>query len=198
MEFDTIYHEHIYYLSLKPLVNLFEKHGMALFDVKRTKMHGGSIRFFVGNAKFDKEKSVTGLMSLEEKFGIDKRKTYEEFAFKVLKLKIKLKDLLNHLKTSGKSIIGYGAPAKGNTLLNYVGIGDEILDYIVDNNSLKQGLYTPGKKIPVFSPDKILKKRPDYMLILAWNFANEIMEHQKGYKESGGKFIIPIPEPKII
>ena len=198
MEFDTIYHEHIYYLAIKPLISLFKKHSMELFDVKRTKMHGGSIRFYVTKGKFKKEKRVSDLVSLEEKLELGKRKAYEDFSSKALKLKVKLNDLLGKLKMSGKTIAGYGAPAKGNTLLNYTGVGNEILDYIVDKSPLKQGLYTPGKRIPIFSPDAILKKRPDYILILAWNFADEIMRQERAYKEKGGRFIIPIPEPKII
>lgn len=198
MEFDTIYHEHIYYLAVKPLLLLFKSHGVNLFDIKRTKMHGGSIRFFVGNGKYKKEKSVDELLFLESKMGLGKRMAYDDFASKVVKLKIRLNDLLGRLRMAGHSIAGYGAPAKGNTLLNYTGLGNEILDYIVDKNALKQGLYTPGKRIPIFSPDVLLKERPDYMLILAWNFADEIMENLKKYKERGGKFIIPIPGPKII
>lgn len=198
LEFDTIYHEHIYYLSLKPLIKLFKKHDLEIFDVKRTNMHGGSIRFFVGNNNFEIKDRVKELISLEEKMGFDKVEVYEDFSNKVLNFKEKLYNLLIELKKSGHSIAGYGAPAKATTLLNYLGIGKEIIDFIADKSPLKQDLFMPGNKIPIFSTDKILKENPDYLIILAWNFADEIMKQNEEYKKNGGKFIIPIPDPKII
>lgn len=199
-EYDTIYHEHVSYLSLIPLVTFFKKYGLKIFDVKRTNIHGGSIRIFASrtNAKFKETKELSDLLSLEKRLGLDTIKPYSNFALNVQKSRVKLLELLYELKSDGKKIIGYGAAAKGNTLLNYCNIGQDILDYIADKSPLKQGKYTPGTNIPVVSPDKILDDNPEYMLILAWNFADEIIKEQYKFKERGGKFIIPIPEAKII
>ncbi|OIQ05295.1 MAG: methyltransferase [Candidatus Altarchaeum sp. CG12_big_fil_rev_8_21_14_0_65_33_22] len=199
-EYDTIYHEHVSYLSLIPLVKFFGMYGFKIFDVKRTKIHGGSIKIFASgiNSKFKETKNLSELLLLEKKLGLDSIKPYLDFALNVQKSRVKLLELLYKLKLEGKKIIGYGAAAKGNTLLNYCNIGTDILDYIVDKNPLKQGKYTPGTNIPVVRPDRILKDHPDYMLILAWNFADEIMKEQHKFKKIGEKFIIPIPEAKII
>jgi len=199
-EYDTIYHEHVSYLSLIPLVKFFGMYGFKIFDVKRTKIHGGSIRIFASgiNAKFKEKKNLSELLLLEKNMGLDTIKPYLDFALNVQKSRVKLLELLYKLKLDGKKIIGYGAAAKGNTLLNYCNIGADILDYIADKSPLKQGKYTPGTNIPVVHPDRILENHPDYMLILAWNFADEIMKEQHKFKERGGKFIIPIPEAKII
>ena len=199
-EYDTIYHEHVSYLSLIPLVKFFGMYGFKIFDVKRTKIHGGSIRIFASgiNAKFKETKNLSELLLLEKNMGLDTIKPYLDFALNVQKSRVKLLELLYKLKLDSKKIIGYGAAAKGNTLLNYCNIGHDILDYIADKSPLKQGKYTPGTNIPVVHPDRILENHPDYMLILAWNFADEIMKEQYKFTERGGKFIIPIPEAKII
>ncbi|MFB6225221.1 MAG: methyltransferase C-terminal domain-containing protein, partial [Candidatus Paceibacteria bacterium] len=140
---------------------------------------------------------IARLIHLEEVKNLDKVSTYKSFAHKVEKLKTELVNLLSKLKRSGHTIAGYGAAAKGNTLLNYYGIGNDILDYIADQNTLKQGLYTPGTHVRVVSPKKIYQDTPDYIVILAWNFAQEIMKQQSDFRESGGKFILPVPEVRI-
>ncbi len=199
-EYDTIYHEHVSYLSMIPIVKFFDMYGFKIFDVKRTKIHGGSIRIFASkiNSKFKETKKLSELLLLEKNIGLDTIKPHLDFALNVQKSRVKLLELLYKLKLEGKKIIGYGAAAKGNTLLNYCNIGADMLDYIADKSPLKQGKYTPGTNIPVVSPDRILENHPDYMLILAWNFAEEIMKEQHKFKERGGKFIIPVPEAKII
>lgn len=198
--FDTIYHEHVSYLSICPLRSLFKRFNMEIFNVEKTDSHGGSIRVYVKKAESNRKKnsSVQEFTRNEERLGLRKLSTYKKFAKKIDKNKIELNKILKKLKSDRKTIIGYGAPAKGNTLLNFFKIGRETLDYIIDDSRYKQGLYTPGMHIPVVSPDRILKDNPDYILILAWNFANPIMKKLDAYKKNGGKFIVPVPEPKII
>ena len=193
-EFDTIYHEHVYYLLIKPLKYLFGMHGMELFDAERTKIHGGSIR----KNKRKINRNINDLLELEKKKGFHDISTYTRFAKDIIRLKKELTQLLGKLKREGNKICGFGAPAKGNTLLNYMKIGRSTLDYIVDNSHYKQNLFTPGTKIPVLHPSRLLSDKPDYLLILAWNFADEIIEEQKEFARSGGKFIIPIPKPIVV
>ncbi len=198
--FDLVYHEHLSYWAVSPLVKLFNRFNMTIFDVQKVNSHGGSIRVFVKKSKgnFKIEKSVSEFVESEKKMRLNKVSTYINFGKLVLQNKMELVTLLTKVKLSDKKIIGYGAPAKGNTLLNYFKIGSEILDYIIDDSPLKQGLYTPGTHIPVV-PAKILDKdKPDYILILAWNFAQSIMVKYQGFRENGGKFIIPVPTPKIV
>ncbi len=198
--FDTVYHEHLSYFSVKPLTIFFKRHGMKVFDVEEVSSHGGSIRVFVckKQGKHKIQKSVSKLLEKEEKMGLDDLQTYKGFNSRVRGNKIALKKLIEGLKKDGKKIAGYGAPAKGNTLLNYFKIGIESLDYIVEDNKYKQGLFTPGTHIPVVSPTRILKDKPDYIFILAWNFADPIMQKLSDYKNKGGRFIIPVPHPNII
>jgi len=198
--FDTIYHEHLSYFSLKPLTIFFARHAMRVFDVQKVAAHGGSIRVFVKGrgAKHKVQPKVKKMLKEEEKMGIHSAKTFLEFAKNVQKNKAKLVRMLNRLKTQGKTIVGYGAPAKGNTLLNYFGIGKDILDYIVDDSPLKQGLYAPGTHIRVVSSKEIEKTNPDYILILAWNYAEPIMEKLSNFGKSGGGFILPAPKPRLI
>lgn len=198
--FDTIYHEHLSYYALKPLTVFFERLGMKVFDVQRTGSHGGSIRVFVKNkeGKHKIQKSLKDLIKNEKEYGLHLFETYLDFGKKIKKNKIKLVKILNELKINGKKIVGYGAPAKGNTLLNYFGIGEDVLDYIVDDSPLKQNLYTPGTHIPVVSSEHLEKSKPDYILILAWNFAESIMDKLSSFSESGGGFILPAPIPTII
>lgn len=198
--FDTIYHEHLSYYSVKPLTVFFKRHGMKVFDVEETKSHGGSIRVFASREKssYKISKSVSAFLKKESDFGLDDLKTYQSFAKRIKKNKTQLKKLLKKLKRGGKKIAGFGAPAKGNTLLNYFKIGTETLDYIVEDSIPKQGLFTPGMHIPVVSPAKLLKTKPDYIFILAWNFAEPIMLKLADYKKSGGRFIIPVPKPRIV
>ena len=196
--FDTIYHEHLSYFSLKPLVRLFKRFDMELFNVKRTDVHGGSIRCYVRKAPSEINTTVNQLLALEEDLKLNSLKTFLDYNSKVKLTKSKLRGLLNGLKKKGYRLIGYGAAAKGNTLLNYCKIGTNLLDYIVDNTPLKQGLYTPGMHIPVLSPERILSDMPDFVLLLAWNYLDEILKKETRFRELGGKFIVPIPEPRII
>ncbi|MBI2028427.1 MAG: class I SAM-dependent methyltransferase [Candidatus Levybacteria bacterium] len=198
--FDLVYHEHLSYWSINSLKVLFRRFNMQVFDVKKVPVHGGTIRVFVKKkfGKYRLEKNVEQFLKLEEKWGLDKKQTYLDFADKVLENKVKLLELLRELKSKGKSIAGYGAPAKGNTLLNYFSIGLDFLEYIVDDSPWKQGLYSPGKRIPVVESSEIYKNRVDFLLILAWNFADPIIKKHDKFKESGGKFIVPVPTPKVI
>lgn len=198
--FDTIYHEHVSYLSIRSLTALFSRHQMEIFDIKKVNSHGGSLRVYVkkteGSASV--QKTVEEYISSERKMGLDNVETYTKFAKKIEENKIGLNEILSKLKSEGKTIIGYGAPAKGNTLLNHFNIGPEILDYIVDDSVYKQGLYTPGTHIIVEPSSKIALTSPDYILILAWNFAQPIMDKLSGFKKNGGQFIIPVPKPTIV
>ena len=199
-EFDTAYHEHLSYFSVKPLVVLFERFNMEIFDVKRFPIHGGTIRIYVKrkSSGLKVTDSINELLMLEKGLQLDKLETYIKFAERVKRLKDELASFLKELKSNGKTVIGYGAPAKGNTLLNYFKIGPDLLNYIVDKNKLKHGLYTPGTHIKVVPVEKVLEDMPDYVLILAWNFADEIIKQQFEYKELGGKFIIPIPHTAVL
>src|SRR5579862_363994 len=200
LEFDTIYHEHLSYFSVHPLDFLFRKYGFKVFDVKRVSIHGGSIRVYANRADAEPavQTSVQDLLALEAERHLDRFEPYAEFGSRVSALGEELVQMLRELKSRGKRIAGYGAPAKGNTLLNYCKIGTDMLDYIVDKSPLKQNLYTPGTHIPVHGVEKLLQDRQDYVLILAWNFAEEIMRQQRLYGEQGGKFILPLPTPKVV
>jgi len=199
LEYDTIYHEHLSYLSLKPMVKFFKKFGMEVFDVEMQKIHGGTLRYFIGRTgKRSISKNVEDYLSLENKKRIHSIDRLEEFSTSVQEHHKKLKSLLTSLKKDGKKIVGVSAPAKGNTLLNYCKIGPELLDYVTERNPLKIGKFTPGMHIPVLSDEILLEEKPDYALLLAWNFADEIIKNNQKFRNIGGKFIIPIPTPKII
>ncbi|TSC88531.1 MAG: C-methyltransferase [Microgenomates group bacterium Gr01-1014_7] len=197
--FDTIYHEHVSYLSIRPLVTLFNRFNMTIFDVEETDSHGGSIRVFVKKNKSKRKvkETVENFIKNEKALGLGKLHTYQKFAKKIEQNKIDLNKLLKKLRSQGKNIIGYGAPAKGNTLLNYFNIGTQVLDYIVEDSQYKQGLFTPGMHIPVVSPKEISETNPDFIFILAWNFAKPIMKKLEQFKSRGGRFIVPVPTPKI-
>lgn len=198
--FDTIYHEHLSYLSIRPLSAIFKRFNMEIFDAKKVDSHGGSLRIYVkkNGAKYKVEQSVQKFLNEEIKLGLNKINTYLKFAKKIQDNKKKLTFLLKKLKSQNKTIVGYGAPAKGNTLLNFYKIGPQILDYIVDDSEYKQGLYTPGTHIPVVPFRKISETQPDYVFILAWNFAGPLMDKLSNFQKAGGRFIIPVPEAKII
>lgn len=198
-EFDTIYHEHLSYIAVRPMVTLFRRLGMEVVDAVRSEVHGGSIRIYaMKSGKGKISDTISELINLEKRVGLDSFETYLKFGMNVEKIKTDLLSILTKLKSEGKKVAAYGAPAKGNVLTNYFGIGSQFIDYVVDKNPLKQNLFTPGTHLPVYSLEKLNEVRPDYLLILAWNFADEIMRQQSEFKENGGRFIIPIPEPKII
>jgi hypothetical protein len=199
VEFDTIYHEHYSYLSLLALEPLFERHGLRVVDVERLSTHGGSLRLYVAHADcVVVADSVKQLRQEEVLAGLDRIATYESFGHRVLRLKRSLLRLLIGLLEDGKSVAAYGAPAKGNTLLNYCGIGRDFIGYTVDRNVHKQGLLLPGTRIPVLPPEEIEKRRPDYVLILPWNLQEEIVAQIKQIPDWTGRFIIPVPEPVIL
>ena len=198
--FDTVYHEHLSYHSVGPLHQFFKAQGLELIEVTRIKTHGGSLRGIVqlssGNRKVSK--SVVNLITLESKLKLDKAYTLKHYINKIDKLKQKIQLQLYEIKKSGKRIVGYGAPAKATTLMYHFGLGPNILDFIVDDSPLKQGLYSPGMYIPVFPSSTLYEKNPDYILILAWNFADSIINNHLAFSNAGGKFIIPLPEVVIV
>ena len=198
IEFDTIYHEHLSYFAVHPLVYLFRKFRMEVVNIKQLPVHGGSIRVFVQRSPKQQSQNVVNLLSMEQKAKLDSLKTYTKFAERVASVRETLVNLLKTLKNEGARITGYGATAKGNTLLNYCKIGTDILDYISDTTPFKQGCYTPGMHIPIFPEEKFHEEPPDYALLLAWNYANEILQKESEYRQNGGKFILPIPEPQVI
>ena len=199
-EFDGIYHEHVSQFTAKSFVDHFQRHDLQVFHIDSLDIHGGSMRVFARKLKGEKTipRDVSQWIAREEERGLFSTATYEAFRMRVEKIRGELMALLRQLKAECKTLAGYGASARGNTLLNYYGIGTDILDYIVDRNSLKQGLYTPGTHIPVYPVEKLLEDRPDYLLVLAWNFADEIIRQQQEYAQLGGNFILPIPEPRIV
>jgi len=195
--FDQIYHEHLCFHSLHALQHLVESAGMKIFDVQIVPMQGRSLRVFAAKNRVISP-NVERILNEEEKAGLTHEATLRSFAQKIETNKKKLLALLKELKAAGKKIVGYGAPAKGNTLLNYYGIGPDILDYLSDTTVLKQGLYSPGMHIPIVSPEKLITDTPDYILLLAWNFKDAILEKEKALREKGVKFIITVPAVEVI
>jgi hypothetical protein len=200
-QFDTIYHEHFSYLSFSTVENIFTAHGLKIFDVEELSTHGGSLRVYACHTDCSKHavtKRVASMKDQEITFGLKDINTYHVFAEKVKSLKFQLLETLIVLKKQGKTIVGYGAPAKGNTLLNYCGIRTDFIKYTVDRNPHKQGKFLPGTHIPIFDPEKIRDTKPDYVFILPWNLKDEIMDQMDYIHEWGGKFIVAIPTVEVL
>jgi len=199
-QFDTIYHEHFSYFSLYATEKIFAAHGLTLFDVEEIPTHGGSLRIFARHAE-DASRPVSSriheLRAREEAVGTNQLRSYSSFSEQVKETKRKLLDFLIHAKREGKHIVGYGAPGKGNTLLNYCAIRTDFLDFTVDRSPHKQGKFLPGTHIPIFHPDRIREARPDYLFILPWNLKDEIMKQNAFIRDWGGRFVVPIPEVKV-
>ena len=202
LEFDTIYHEHVFYFTLTALVPLFHRHGLDLFDVRRIPIHGGSLRLSAapaGSRRISPE--IAELLAEEQAKGVASRTYYEDFATQVFQLRDELLQLLRDLRAQGARIAAYGASAKGSTLLNFYGIGRDgfnCIDFVADRSTAKQGRLTPGSHLPIVAPEELLGQRPDYALLLTWNFADEILDQQQAYRAAGGKFIVPLPEVRVV
>jgi SAM-dependent methyltransferase len=199
-QFDTIYHEHFSYFSLLVVDKVFARHGLCVFDVDRLPTHGGSLRVHACHTKAKRPRTarMQEVVAEERAAGLDRIETYECFSETVIDTKCALLDFLIAARRSEKLVAGYGAPAKGNTLLNYCGVGPELLAFTVDRSPHKQGRYLPGSQIPVFAPERIFQERPDYVLILPWNLRDEIVQEMQGVREWGGQFVVPIPRVEVL
>ena len=200
-QFDQIFHEHFSYLSLVTLQRIFRAHGLEIFDIEELPTHGGSLRIFARHAEDTRQPvapAVEAMAQRERDEGLEDLQRYARFAQQVRETKFKLLEFLINAKRQGRSIVAYGAPGKGATLLNYCGVRSDFIDYIVDRSPHKQGLYMPGVRLPIFAPDKVRETRPDYVLILAWNLKDEVMAQMDFVREWGARFIVPIPEVMVV
>ena len=200
-QFDTIYHEHFSYLSLGTVGRVFSKFGLKVFDVDRLATHGGSIRVYATHAE-NAMQTISGhvneMLSEEASAGLESLATYRAFSDEVKKTKRALLRFLIHARELGKSVVGYGAPAKGNTLLNYCGVRTDLLDYTVDRSPHKQGRFLPGVRLPIYPPEKIRETKPDFVLILPWNIKEEVMSQMSFVRQWGGRFVVPIPRTMVM
>jgi SAM-dependent methyltransferase len=199
VEFDKIYHEHLCYFSLTALERVLARQNLVIADVEWIPIHGGSLRVFAArrDGSASRRAAVSEWLVKEQRWGVGDVATYKTFGQRVDELRARLVALLAELKQQGKTIVAYGASAKGSTLLNYCGIGRETIDYVVDRSTIKQGLHTPGTHLKIYAPER-LAERPDFVLLLTWNFADEIIAQQQAYRIAGGRFIIPVPEPRVL
>ena len=199
-QFDTVYHEHFSYLSFTTVKHIFEKSGLRIFDVERLPTHGGSLRIYACHQddSRDTQMSVADLLTSEKNFGLTSLSTYVGFQACTEEIKEALVDFLTHQKRLNKSVVAYGAAAKGNTLLNYAAVTSELLPWVVDAAASKQGKFLPGSHIPILAPDQITKHQPDFVLILPWNLAQEVMQQQAHIRQWGGQFVTAIPELKVM
>jgi SAM-dependent methyltransferase len=196
-EFDTIYHEHLCYFSMTALDRLFRQNGLFVNDVQRLRIHGGSLRIHVG-PNGNPSEAVRQMLADEAAEGVDRIDYYQRFADRVRATARSLVELIGRLRAEGHRVAAYGAAAKGTILLNYTDLGPESIEFVADRNMHKHGKFTPGKHVPICDPAELLTRRPDYVLLLVWNFKDEVLQQQKAYRDTGGEFIIPIPEPEIL
>jgi SAM-dependent methyltransferase len=199
LEFDTIYHEHVYYFAVKPLKSAFDRHGLEIFTIEKLSIHGGSLRLFVGHQGAHSVEPIVGQMLQEEAAkGIFTKNRYQDFMSNLLQLKNRLTLVLQEYKQAGKKIAAYGASAKGTTLLNFFDIGKDYLDFVVDRSTTKQGCYTPGTHLLIQHPQALLEQKIDYALLLVWNFAEEIIAQQQDFIRQSGQFIVPLPDVRVL
>lgn len=199
VEFDTVYHEHVFYFTLIPLIPLFARHGLEIFRVERIAIHGGSLRVFAAHRGAETVRdSVAALVAEEEKMGVNGVPYYQRFSERAAKVRADLIAFLDEQKAAGKRVAAYGASAKGSTLVNYVGEAAASLEFMADRSTYKHGLLSPGLHIPILPAESLAEKQPDYAVLLSWNFAGEIMKQQSAYAEKGGRFVIPLPELRIV
>jgi hypothetical protein len=197
-QYDTIYHEHYSYFSLLTVTRALERHGLAIFDVEELPTHGGSLRIYAGHEPREPGERVVELRERERAAGLEELATYLAFADRVRSEKREIVRFFIEQKEAGVSIAGYGAPAKGNTLLNYCGVGPELIRFTVDRSPHKQGFALPGTRIPIFAPEHVFEAKPDYLLVLPWNLRDEIIEDMGAIRDWGGRFVFPIPEVSVV
>ncbi len=196
-EFDTIYHEHLCYFSLTAVDRLFRRHGLIIHDVRRLAIHGGSLRLYASHAR-PRSAYVTQMLHNEQRDGLTEYEYYRDFATRSRAICQRLRSLLETIRGQGRRVAAYGAAAKGATLLNFANIGSEFIDFVVDRNTHKHGRFMPGVHLPIMDVSSLAGQQPDYALLLAWNFRDEILSQQKSFRDAGGKFIVPVPDPAIV